>query len=111
MSDVHILLRHIQHCISRIEHDTREGENAFLANETIQDAVVHNLQIIGEASKKLPESWKGQHPTIPWKEITGMRDVIVHDYFGISWKIVWDVVQNRIPDLKNAVQEMLSKHS
>jgi uncharacterized protein with HEPN domain len=98
MSDVQTLLRHIQHCIARIEHDARAGKKTFLANGTIQDAVVHNLQIIGEASKKLPESLKEKHPNVPWKEIAGMRDVIVHDYFGISWE-------------KESIQEMLTEHS
>ncbi len=111
MSDVSTLLRHIQHCIGRIEHDTREGKEKFLANETLQDAVVHNLQIIGEASKKLPDDLKEKYVNIPWKQIAGMRDVIVHDYFGMSWEIVWDVVQNRIPDLKEVIQAMLSEHS
>jgi len=70
--------------------------------------VLHNLQIIGEASKKLPSDLKKSHPNVPWKEIAGMRDVIVHDYFGISLEIVWDVIQNRIPDLKAAINAMLN---
>jgi len=108
MSDAQVLLRHIAHCISRIEQDTKSGKEAFMTNETLQDAVVHNLQIIGEASKKLPDHLKSRCSAIPWKEIAGMRDVIVHDYFGISWEIVWDVIQNRLPTLKKAINDMLN---
>jgi uncharacterized protein with HEPN domain len=109
MSDAETLLRHIEHCIARIEQDTKEGKEVFLSNVTQQDAVTHNLQIIGEASKKLPSDLKSKHNSIPWKEIAGMRDVIVHNYFGISYEIVWDVVQNRIPSLKKAIDDMLNK--
>jgi uncharacterized protein with HEPN domain len=70
---------------------------------------VRNLQIIGEASKKLSPETRAASPELPWHDIVGMRDRIVHDYFGVSLAIVWDVVENHLPALRAGVQRLLGK--
>jgi uncharacterized protein with HEPN domain len=72
----------------------------FLRNDLVKDAVVRNIEIIGEAAKKLSSEFRRRYPEIPWKDISGMRDKIVHDYTGIDYRVVWDVVQTDLPDLK-----------
>jgi len=81
----------------------------FLKDTMIQDAVVRNIEIIGEAVKNLHESLKEQHPDIAWKNIAGIRDRLIHDYFGVNWDIVWDVIEKDIPELSNKVKSILGK--
>jgi uncharacterized protein with HEPN domain len=81
----------------------------FLQNTMTQDAVVRNLEIIGEAVKNLNESLKENHPDVPWKNIAGIRDRLIHDYFGVNWDIVWDVIEKDIPELSNKVRAILEK--
>lgn len=73
----------------------------FLADRKTQDAVTRNIEIIGEAARALPEDFKEQHTDIPWDEIVAMRNVIVHQYFGILPDVVWDVVKNELPGLRS----------
>jgi uncharacterized protein with HEPN domain len=75
----------------------------------IQDAVVRNLQIIGEAAKKVSPETRAASPDLPWRDMAGMRDRIVHDYFGVSLDIVWDVVTNHLPAVRESVQKLLRK--
>jgi len=76
-------------------------------NPLIVDAVLYNLQIIGEAAKHLPEDLRSRYPTIEWRKIFGLRDLIAHEYFGVSLEIIWDILQNKLPDLREVVQQML----
>ncbi len=73
--------------------------HGFESDEQAFDAVLKNLEIIGEASKRFPASFKERHPEIQWREIAGLRDIVVHEYFGLDLDIVWDVVSNRVPEL------------
>ncbi len=70
----------------------------------VQDAIVRNIQVMGEAVKKVSAETRAAHPDLPWRDIAGMRDRVVHDYFGISLDIVWDVVKNHIPPLRGRLQ-------
>ncbi|HEX7342908.1 MAG TPA: DUF86 domain-containing protein [bacterium] len=72
------------------------------------NAVVRSLEIIGEASKKLPKKLREKHPEIPWKRMTGMRDKLIHEYFGVDLDMVWEVVRREIPPLRTLMQKVLS---
>ena len=75
------------------------GYDDFLENELVRDAVLRNIEIIGEAAKKLSTSHKQAYPDIEWRKIAGMRDIVAHEYFGVSDEIVWNVVTEKIPEL------------
>lgn len=75
----------------------------FLADRKTQDAVTRNIEIIGEADCSLPGEFKEQHPDVPWEEIVSMRNVIVHEYFGILPDVVWDVIENELPPLRSQI--------
>ncbi len=83
--------------------------NDFIKDELVQDGVVRNLEIVGEAIKKIPDKIKNIKPQIEWRKIAGLRDILVHGYFGIDLEIVWDVVKNKIPDLKQEIEELTYK--
>jgi len=69
---------------------------------------VHNLAVIGEAVKRLPDDLKGRHPEVEWRKIAGLRDIVVHEYFGLDEEILWDVVQHKVPELLQAVERILA---
>jgi uncharacterized protein with HEPN domain len=73
------------------------------------DAVVRNLEIIGEAVKNLPDSVRSKHPEIDWKRIGGLRDILIHEYFGVDAEIIWDVIENKLGALETAVQHVLKE--
>ena len=77
------------------------NESEFYINKEKKYAVVRALEIIGEAVKNLSKELRAKHKVIPWKDIAGMRDKLIHWYFGIKWELVWETVKNKIPELKN----------
>jgi uncharacterized protein with HEPN domain len=85
------------------------GKDELTKDRRTRDAVVRNLEIIGEAAKKLPAQMRPDHPEVEWKKIAGLRDILVHDYFGIDMDIVWDIVQNKLPVLVEQVQRILDE--
>ena len=82
---------------------------AFLEDEKTLDAVVRNLEVIGEAVKKLPEDLRARHSAVEWKKIAGLRDILIHEYFGLDAEIVWDIVQTKVPVLDQEVRTMLNE--
>lgn len=105
--DSKIYLDDIKDAIKRIEKYTRKANyDSFEKNQMLIDAVIRNLAIIGEAVKNLPQETKKQFPEIEWKKIAGLRDILVHAYFGINKKIVWDIVKNKIPELKKVLSNV-----
>lgn len=95
--------------ISRIESYTAKGEKEFFNSILVQDAVIRQLSVLGEAASKLPLNLKKKHTTIPWKEIIGMRNIIIHEYSMIDLPIIWDTVSKGLPPLKRTVEKILQK--
>ncbi|MCH7763703.1 MAG: DUF86 domain-containing protein [Candidatus Marinimicrobia bacterium] len=83
--------------------------NQFISDEKTTSAVIRKIEIIGEASKNIPDEIKHQASDIPWKEIAGMRDKLIHAYFGVDYRLVWETVQTFIPELKQRVQRLLEE--
>ena len=106
--DYKLYLEDILEAIGRVELYAAGATFQKLGeNKMLVDAILHNLYIIGEASKHLPDELKILAPEIEWRRISGMRDVIAHEYFGISLEIVWDIIQNKLPELKAAILQLL----
>lgn len=103
-------LNDILEAIRKIERYTKNFSfDDFVGDELIQDGVVRNLEIIGEAVKIIPSEIKKMRPDVEWKKIAGLRDILIHSYFGVDTEIVWDIVKNKIQILKVAISELLSK--
>ena len=99
MKDDYLYLGHIREAAERIVRYGQDGEDRFRTDLRTQDAIIRNLQVMGEAAKKVSARTREAHPDVPWKDIAGMRDRVVHDYFGVSLDIVWDVVAHHVPPL------------
>jgi uncharacterized protein with HEPN domain len=105
-------LRHILDEINYIESAIRGIEEAeFIADETLKRSFVRSIEIIGEAAKKVPADFRSKHRDVDWKRIMGMRDRLIHDYFGVDYHIVWDVATNKLPELKRKIIEIMKKES
>jgi uncharacterized protein with HEPN domain len=91
--------------ISVIGNDLTQDD--FIRNEILKRAVVRSIEIIGEATKKIPGDVKVKWSSVEWKNMSGMRDRLIHDYIGVNYAIVWDVVKNKIPDLYNQIIEVI----
>ena len=106
MKDDKFYLDHILQAIERIESYTAAGSESFREDIKTQDAVIRNLQIIGEAVKKISAETQARVAGIPWRDMAGLRDRVVHHYFGVSLDIVWDVVVNHLPALRAAIRTL-----
>jgi uncharacterized protein with HEPN domain len=108
MKDDKLYLIYILECIGRIEKFTVGGREEFMGSELIQDAVLRNLHTLSESTQRLPEKLKALHPQVPWQEIAGFRNVLVHDYMMIDRPRIWRIVELNLPDLKQQAQEILT---
>ena len=101
-------LRHIRDEISYLESEsTGINKDEFLGDETHKRAFIRSIEIIGEAAKHIPEGMRDEYPQIQWRAIAGMRDRLIHSYFGIDYDIVWDVLINHIPVLADTIEAIL----
>jgi uncharacterized protein with HEPN domain len=108
--DPDILLEDILTALDKIGRFTKALDKArFLEDERTIDAVVRNLEVVGEAVRQLPEPFKDSHPQVPWWQIAGLRNRIVHDYFGVDVEIIWQVVSENVPKLKKQIVDLLGK--
>lgn len=111
MRDYIVYLNDIIKCIKKIEKYTKGITiKQFIENELIQDGVIRNLEIIGEAVKKLPIDMRHKYTDVEWKKIAGLRDILIHDYFGVDLEIIWDVIENKVPKLKFTVQHIIEEN-
>lgn len=100
----------ILECMDRIaEYTAGMSYEAFLDNRLVIDAVVRNLEVIGEAARHIPEEVQRQFPDIPWVEMKGMRNILIHEYFGVSLEIVWKTVQENLPPVEPKLREVLKQ--
>lgn len=97
MKEVVPYLRHILDAIAAIGEYTEEGKQTFLNDRKTRDAVIRNLEIIGEAARNIPSAVRDAHPDVPWREAAALRDVLIHKYFNIDLEIVWAVVEKELP--------------
>lgn len=112
MSERHwrLFVEDILESIEKIENYVRNMKFTEFENDTLKiDAVVRNLEIIGEATKNIPEDMKSKYQNINWKGMIGLRNRIIHDYFGVDLEIIWVIIQNELPKLKEQIKEILKK--
>ncbi len=116
-SKLHILiyLEHILMAIKRINHYTENlGEVSFLRSELIQDAVIRNIEIIGEASRNIDRHhthFTAEHPEVPWSDLYWMRNRVSHGYFSVDLELVWKTLEKDIPELQNQIQKIYKQLS
>lgn len=100
LEDIVLAIQKITRYTSQLDHD------AFLRDELVIDGVARNLEIIGEAARQLPEEFRRVHTEIPWTQIAGLRNRIVHDYFGLDLEIIWEIIQHDLPELEKQIAEI-----
>jgi uncharacterized protein with HEPN domain len=105
--DPRVYLAHILECVQKIELFTAGGKGRFMRDRMVQDAVMRNFEIIGEAAKRLDDSYRAAHPEIPWRALAGLRDILIHQYEGVEPERVWAIVERALPDLREAIAALL----
>jgi uncharacterized protein with HEPN domain len=108
VKDDRLYLHHMLERCNRITRFIAPGKEAFMASEALQDAVIRNLEVIGEAAKRVSVETRDRMPELDWKAICGMRDVLIHDYIGVDLDEVWNVAASRIPELQAALEQFLA---
>ncbi len=88
-------------------HIKGKSRDAFMVDRTVRAAVLHELTVIGEAAARIPATLRERYPLVPWPDIIAFRNIIVHEYFGLSWALVWDTATRDVPDLHRRVVEIL----
>ncbi len=104
-----VYLRHILEAIEKCEEYASVGHDAFMESSMHQDAVIRQLQVMGEAVKRLSAEIRRRNPDVPWRLVAGTRDVLVHDYAGIDLQAVWKVTQEELPPLRFAIEALLTE--
>jgi len=107
-------LEYLRHMLGEAEYllhaSAGLSKEEFLASETLRRAFVRSLEVIGEAARKVPENIRQQHPQVEWRAMTGMRDRLIHGYFGVDYDLVWDVVTHKLPALRGYLRQVLGSN-
>jgi len=112
LRDPELLLEDILECSEKIARYTKGITiEDFRQNSMLQDAVVRNLEIIGEAVRKLPEDFLEKHPDLPWREIAALRNILAHAYFGLDLEIIWTLAIEETPSLSNQIESIIKNRS
>ena len=107
-----VYFQHILECLKRIEEFTADNDKGFfLADYKTQDAVLRNLQVMAESTQKLTSELKATYPSVPWKKLSGFRNVVAHNYLGLNMERIWAVVKKEVPLLKSQVLKLTLSHS
>ena len=106
-----VYIEHMLDCIDRIENYTQCDQRAFMQSTLIQDAVVRNLQVMAESSQRLGKDIKQRQSHIAWRELSGFRNILVHDYLGVDLQIIWSVLELELPRLKSALLDLRAQLS
>jgi uncharacterized protein with HEPN domain len=109
MNEDMLYLRHIRDAIEKIESYTGIGRDVFFAESHWQDAVIRQLEIMGEATKHLSSSLRDQYSTVQWRRIAGLRDVLIHNYMGVDLSAVWEITQRRLPEFKQSILAIMQE--
>lgn len=107
MKDPRERLQDILEAVEHIERYAARGRQAFEQDELLQVCIVHHLQIIGEGASRLGQEFHKAYPVLPWPQIVAMRNVLVHEYFGVDLNEVWNIVDRDLPDLKHKIETIL----
>ncbi len=104
-----IFLEDILEAMNKVERYTKDKDiEEFRSNSMAVDAVLRNLEVIGEASNNLSQEFREDHPDIPWKRMIGLRNVVIHEYFGVDLNIIWRIVTRDIPETKPLIEDLLN---
>ena len=107
--DIEYLKHILDECEFILDKSQELTQEQFFQDETMKRAFVRSIEIIGEATKNISDEFRDKNPDTDWKKIAGMRDVLIHSYFGVNYTIVWDVIKNHIPTLQIRIKEILDQ--
>lgn len=105
-----LYLNDILDSIKKIENYTGDlSYKDFIENDMIRDAVLRNLEVIGEAAKSIPDEVRDQYPDVPWRRIVGLRNIVIHEYFGVDFENIWKIIKDNIPEVKPYIEQISNK--
>lgn len=104
--DESVYLEHMLECIHRIS-DYVDNKEQFYSSHLVQDAVIRNLQTMSESSQRVSDATKGKYPNVPWKQLSGFRNILVHDYLGVDLDILWNVIDRELPALAKILPDIV----
>ncbi|HIE36290.1 MAG TPA: DUF86 domain-containing protein [Candidatus Omnitrophica bacterium] len=103
-----ISLKDILKSVQKIKRYTKDKSyREFIHDEILIDAVVRNLEVIGEAARHIPQNFRKKYSQVEWKKLVGLRDILIHEYFGIDYEVLWDIVKNKVPQLSKSIKVIL----